>query len=88
MPCSIHVEVARPHEGVSLTEFLRTRGLSAGLVETGEYTVLEIGYAEDEEDRLARDVSDALRTWLAEHELPLVPSVVGERFYTLRPPGE
>jgi hypothetical protein len=88
MARSIHVELTRPVEHGSLLAFLRGRGLAAGVVETNDHALLEVGYAENEDERLQRDVQDALRAWLAESELPLVPAAVGERDFVLRPPGE
>lgn len=85
MSCSMRIELPGPSEGEALLAFLRGRGLEGRSVNEGE---LEVGYAEEEADRLRTDVWCALRAWVAEHESPLVPVSASDDLCVLRPPGE
>ena len=88
MTSTVHVELAGPRACSDLIAFLGSRGLTAAVVETNEHCELEIAYAVEPEARLSRDVGEALRTWMAEHESPLVLAEAGEDSYLLRPAAE
>jgi hypothetical protein len=88
MTRTVHVELAGPRACSELIEFLGTRGLAAEVVATNEHCELEIAYAVEPEARLSSEVGAALRSWLAEHESPLVLAEAGERSYVLRPAAE
>jgi hypothetical protein len=87
MATSIHVEASRPADAADLADFLEARGLSVEVAPSDDHWEIDVEYALNEEDRLRADVWDALRSWLAERESPLVPVATDER-YVLRPPGE
>ena len=85
---ALHVELASSCDGAELVEFLATRGLAGSVLSSNDHCELEIRYAVDPDERLRVDFEAALRSWLAEHRPPLVPTASRERGYVLRPPGD
>jgi hypothetical protein len=70
-----------------LAEALRSRGLSAEIVEEGEQCRLDVGYATDEVDRLYGDVSTVVESWTNERGKPLILTRLNGRC-ALRPPAD
>ena len=85
----IHVEVCRDGDGEAVLRAFEARGLSGRIVENGgDCELLEVAYAADERERLAVDVESALESWIAEHDVPLVPTRVDGDKFVLHPPGD
>jgi hypothetical protein len=85
MSCLVRIEFPSSPDGEELLAFLRERGLDGRVVNE---IALDVGYAQEESERLRSDIRAALRTWLAEHGSPLVPEDVGTNRCVLRPQGE
>ena len=88
MACSMRVEVSGLRNEAEFLAYLRGCGLAATVLERNGGTAVEVGYEQEEEERLRDDVWAALRGWLAEDGLPLVPSAPDAGRYVLRPPGD
>ena len=88
MTTPIHVELPRVCDGVELVEFVAARGLVGSVVCTNDHCEIEIRDALDPDERLRREFEAALRSWLAQHEPPLIPASSPERGYVLRPPAD
>lgn len=86
MTGSVSVRPARTVDAGSLLETLSAHDLVARL--GGDESEIEVGFAEEDEERVLAEVSDALDEWLAECGLPFVPQQVGRRAYVVRPPAE
>lgn len=84
----IHVELDETPDCDELIGFLTRRGLACRQVAADEGCGIEVDYALDSHERLHREVSDALRSWLSGHERPLIVMPVGEDAFVLRPPGD
>jgi hypothetical protein len=85
----IRVEVYRDADGEALLRAFEKRGLSGRIVEDGGASaLLEVGYASDEQTRLAGDVESALEAWIADQGVPLVPTLVENGTFVLHPPGD
>lgn len=83
------VEVCREGDGEDLLREFSTRGLSGRIVHTdGVCKTVEVGYAVDERQRLAGEVEGALEAWIAQQEMPLVPTLVDGRKFVVRPAGD
>ena len=83
----IQVEVPRRGIASELTEALQGHGLHAELVEDGELCAVQVGFVEDEHERLTAHVTSAIETWLSERMLPLVVQRADGRC-VVRPPGD
>lgn len=86
MSATIHVDLASPCVGEELAEYLCTYGLAATVLATDDHCELEISDAVDPDVRLHQTFEDALRGWLADRNLPLVPIESLHDCYVLRPP--
>ena len=85
----ILVEVCRDGDGEDLLREFATRGLAGRIVDAeGVCTTVEVGYAVDERQRLAGEVEGALEAWIAQQEMPLVPTQVDGRKFVVRPAGD
>ncbi len=85
----VQVEVCRDGDGEDLLRELALRGLSGRIVHTdGACKTVEVGYAVDERQRLAGDVESALEAWIAQQDVPLVPTLVSAGKFVVRPPGD
>jgi len=83
---SIRIGLARESDYSDLSSFLGERGFAVRRSPNGE-PAIEVSRPAPGES-LDPDVWDALTSWLATTERPLVPTVVGEHAYALTPPGE
>lgn len=83
------ITVELPHLGVGaeLAKALGAQGLHAELVDRGERCELNVRYADDEETRLAADVTHAIEGWIGEADTDLVVQQARGRT-VLRPPGD
>lgn len=86
MTGSVTVRPARTVDAGSLLELLGAHDLEARL--GGDASEIEVGFADEDEERVLAEVSDALDEWLADCGLPFVPQQVGRRSYVIRPPAE
>ena len=86
MSATIHVDLASPCVGEELAEYLCTHGLAATVLETNDHCELEVSDAVDPDVRLHQTFEDALRGWLADRNVPLVPIESPHDRYVLRPP--
>lgn len=84
----IHVDLASPCVGEELAQYLSAHGLAARLQAVNDHCELEVHDAVDPDERLRHTFEDALRGWLAERNLPLVPIEAPGTWYVLRPPGD
>jgi hypothetical protein len=74
---SLRIEVARETDALGLARFVQGLGLAVSC----HGTTVEIAEP-------PADIGQAVTTWLAEWELPLVPAGRTGRTLTLRPPSE
>jgi len=88
MSTTIHVDLASPCVGEELAEYLCTHGLAATVVADNDHCELEVCDAVDPDERLRQAFEDALRGWLADRNVPLVPIEAPDASYVLRPPGD
>lgn len=85
----IVVEVCRDGDGEDLLREFATRGLAGRIVRTdGVCKTVEVGYAVDERQRLAGEIESALEAWIAQQDVPLVPTLVSGGKFVVRPPGD
>ena len=84
---SIRIGLAKESDTSELSSFLGERGFEVRRTANGEI-VIEVSRRAAPAAALDTDVWDAMTSWLAATERPLVPSVVGEHAYALAPPGE
>lgn len=84
---TVAVHVPRDTLGSELSDALDGRRLHAELVDDDESCLLHVSFAEAEHDRLMAEVTDAIDTWLAERDLPLVVQRADGGF-VLRPPAD
>ena len=84
---SIRVGLARESDCTDLSFFLGERGFAVQRTQNGD-TAIDVSRSGAPSERLGPEVWDALTSWLAASERPLVPAVVGERVFSLTPPGE
>ncbi len=88
MTPTVHVALAGPRACSELVDAFSARGLAVTVTEGDDCSELEVRYASDPDERLHRDVTEALRNWLADAHSPLVLSEAAEYDYVLRPAGE
>ena len=88
MSATIHVDLETPCAGSELAEYLCAHGLAATVLATSDRCELEVCDAIDPGERLHQLFEDALRSWLADRDAPLVPIEARRDRYVLRPPGE
>ncbi len=86
MSATIHIELTRVVDGPDLLAALAARGLAGELVEEDRVAV-RVGDADVDAHRLQSVVSHALDEWVTDHELPFVPTRLGDDAYVLRPPA-
>lgn len=84
---SIRIQVARDTDRADLTAFLSARGFLVTPVSTTGEAALVVTGPSASATRL-EDPWQAVRTWLATSETPLVPVVLREDEYALAPPGD
>ena len=78
----IHVELDEVPDCNELAGFLTSRGLVCRPLTTGDRCEIEIEAVDHD------DVTDALRSWLAQHSRPLIVMPVGDDAFVLRAPGD
>jgi hypothetical protein len=83
----IEIQLPRAGIGDELTDALGTRGMRAELVDDGELCALRVSYRDSEQARLVAEAVDAIESWLADGELPLVVQRANGGV-VLRPPGD
>lgn len=77
----VKVEVVRHSDCDEIVAALVERGFDARKGDHDSGCRLEV-------EGSSEDVEAALESWLAEHDLPLVPMRLGESSYLVRPPGD
>lgn len=88
MAQAMRVTMARPADAGGLLRALAACGLSAELVSIEGRSEIEISDPRDATDEVAGEVSHALDAWFVERGLPFIPVRIGERAFTVRPPGD
>ena len=83
------IVVELPHLGVGalLGEALSAHGLNSELVDLGDRCELHVRYADEEETRLAADVTHAIEGWIGDDGADLVVQHANGRT-VVRPPGD
>jgi hypothetical protein len=85
----IVVEVCRDGDGEDLLRELAARGLSGRIFhEDGVCKTVEVGYTLDEQERLTAEVESALESWIAQQDMPLVPTLVDGGKFVVRPAAD
>jgi hypothetical protein len=84
----IRIELDKGPDRDALVEFLKSRGLRCASVATSDGCRIDVDYATDPSERLRTEVSNALHSWLAEHDRPLIVTDLGAHSFVLRPPGD
>jgi hypothetical protein len=88
VPETIEIEVPRRGIGSDLTEALAAQGLSAEILEDGDAYKLRVSFSTDEHERLVRNATHAIETYLADRRLPLVVQLDERRGVVVRPPSD
>ncbi len=83
---TIVVELPRTGVGSELGAALAAHGLHSELVDRGDRCELHVRYADEEETRLAADVTHAIEGWIGDADADLVVQRANGRT-VLRPPG-
>jgi hypothetical protein len=87
MTHTVKIECCQAVDGDELLAAFAAQGIPGELVDRGPRLVFRLGDAGRDTKRFARDIAQALDSWVAERHSALIPMSLGDDAYVLRPPA-